>query len=106
MKIWRTSSPAFLGKPASLVFTTGYQANLGMLTALINKSAVAVVDRFAHASIHDGCRLMEGENIKFKHNDLQDLGQDPHLDPSGHRRPLFVDGVYSMEGDLGPCPRW
>lgn len=95
---------AFLGKPASLVFTTGYQANLGMLTALINKSAVAVVDRFAHASIHDGCRLMEGENIKFKHNDLQDLDQILSSIPRDTGALLFVDGVYSMEGDLGPLP--
>ncbi len=94
----------FLDKPAALVFTTGYQANLGMLTALINKEAVAVVDRFAHASIHDGCRLMEGETIKFKHNDLGDLEKIlSEIDPDRGAL-LFVDGVYSMEGDLAPLP--
>jgi 8-amino-7-oxononanoate synthase len=95
---------SFLGKEAGLVFTTGYQANLGMLTALINKKAVAVVDRFAHASIHDGCRLMEGENIKFKHNDLEDLERVLASIPQDTGALLFVDGVYSMEGDLGPLP--
>jgi len=94
----------FLGKEASLVFTTGYQANLGMLTALINKKSAAVVDRFAHASIHDGCRLMEGENIKFHHNDLQDLEKVLASIPQDTGVLLFVDGVYSMEGDLGPLP--
>lgn len=94
----------FLGKKAALVFTTGYQANLGMLTALINKKAVAVVDRFAHASIHDGCRLMEGENIKFKHNDLEDLERILTGIPEDTGALLFVDGVYSMEGDLGALP--
>jgi 8-amino-7-oxononanoate synthase len=95
---------AFLGKPAALVFTTGYQANLGMLTALINKKAVAVVDKYAHASIHDGCRLMEGENLKFKHNDLQDLDRVLSSIPADTGTLLFVDGVYSMEGDLAPLP--
>lgn len=95
---------SFLGKEAALVFTTGYQANLGMLTALINKKSVAVVDRFAHASIHDGCRLMEGENLKFRHNDLADLERVLASIPQDTGVLLFVDGVYSMEGDLGPLP--
>lgn len=94
----------FLNKPAALVFTTGYQANLGMLTALINKHSVAVVDKFAHASIHDGCRLMEGENIKFKHNDLADLRRVLATIPEDKGPLVFIDGVYSMEGDLAPLP--
>lgn len=94
----------FLGKPAALVFTTGYQANLGMLTALINKHSVAVVDKFAHASIHDGCRLMEGENVKFKHNDLGDLRRVLAAIPQDKGPLVFIDGVYSMEGDLAPLP--
>jgi len=96
---------SFLGKEAALVFTTGYQANLGMLTALINKKSVAVVDRFAHASIHDGCRLMDGETIKFRHNDLEDLEKVLASIPRETGVLLFVDGVYSMEGDLGPLPQ-
>ncbi len=94
----------FLGKEDALVFTTGYQANLGMLTALIGKNAVAIVDRYAHASIHDGCRLMEGENIKFKHNDLSDLERILSDIPQDKGPLVFVDGVYSMEGDLSPLP--
>jgi 8-amino-7-oxononanoate synthase len=94
----------FLDQEAALVFTTGYQANLGMLTALINKKSVAVVDRFAHASIHDGCRLMEGENIRFKHNDLADLECILKKIPEDTGALLFIDGVYSMEGDLAPLP--
>lgn len=94
----------FLNKPAALVFTTGYQANLGMLTALINKNSVAVVDKFAHASIHDGCRLMEGEDVKFRHNDLADLRRVLGNIPQEKGPLIFVDGVYSMEGDLSPLP--
>ncbi len=95
----------FLGKEAALVFTTGYQANLGMLTALVNKKSVAIVDRFAHASIHDGCRLMDGENIKFQHNDLSDLEKILGSIPQETGALLFIDGVYSMEGDLCPLPQ-
>lgn len=94
----------FLGKEAALVFTTGYQANLGLLSALINKDSVAVVDRYAHASIHDGCRLMEGENIKFAHNNLKDLERVLGSIPQDTGALLFIDGVYSMEGDLAPLP--
>lgn len=99
-----TKLATFLGKEAALVFTTGYQANLGMLTALINKKSIAVVDRFAHASIHDGCRLMEGETIRFPHNDLAELDRILSGIPQETGALLFVDGVYSMEGDLGPLP--
>ncbi len=92
----------FLGKEAALVFTTGYQANLGLLTAINGKNALAVVDRFAHASIHDGCRLSDGGSIKFQHNDVEDLervlqGLPPNVGPL-----IAVDGVYSMEGDIAP----
>lgn len=94
----------FLGKAAALVFTTGYQANLGMLTALINQHSVAVVDKFAHASIHDGCRLVDGETLKFAHNDMDSLDKTLESLPEDKGILLFVDGVYSMEGDLSPLP--
>lgn len=94
----------FLGKPSALVFTTGYQANLGLLTALVNESSVALIDRLSHASIQDGCRLMEGKPIRFKHNDLADLEQKLQDLPPDQGALICVDGVYSMEGDLAPIP--
>ncbi len=95
---------AFLGKESALVFTTGYQANLGMLTALVNKQSAVVVDRFAHASVHDGCRLMQGESLPFRHNDLDDAERVLSDIPPDKGVLLIVDGVYSMEGDLSPLP--
>lgn len=94
----------FFGKPASLVFTTGYQANLGVLTALVGKNAVALVDKAAHASIHDGCRLMEGTNIRFPHNDLAAMEKILSDLPPDQSALICVDGVYSMEGDTAPLP--
>lgn len=95
----------FLGKEAALVFTTGYQANLGALTALINEHAVAVVDKFAHASVHDGCRLMMGESQAVRHNDVADLDRALRELPEEKGALVCVDGVYSMEGDLAPLPK-
>ncbi|MBI2499935.1 MAG: pyridoxal phosphate-dependent aminotransferase family protein [Deltaproteobacteria bacterium] len=94
----------FFGKESALVFATGYQANLGMLTALINRESVAVVDKYAHASVHDGCRLMQGESILFKHNDCIDAERVLSDIPPDRGALLVVDGVYSMEGDLAPLP--
>lgn len=94
----------FLGKEAALVFTTGYQANLGMLTAVINRHSVVVVDKFAHASVHDGCRLMQGESRPFRHNDVQDAERVLSDIPPEQGTLLVADGVYSMEGDLAPIP--
>lgn len=96
----------FVGKEAALVFTTGYQANLGMLTALINKRSLVVVDKFAHASVHDGCRLMQGGSLPFRHNDPVDAERVLSDIPPERGVLLVVDGVYSMEGDLSRLPEF
>ncbi|MEE8369806.1 MAG: pyridoxal phosphate-dependent aminotransferase family protein, partial [Dehalococcoidia bacterium] len=59
----------FLGTEAALVFTTGYQTNLGVISSLVNRRSVAVVDKADHASIYDACRLAEGKMLRFRHND-------------------------------------
>src|SRR3972149_6091065 len=63
----------FVGAEAALVFTTGYQTNLGVTPPLATRRSVAVVDKADHASIYDGCRLAEGEMLRFRHNDAQHL---------------------------------
>ncbi len=94
----------FLGKESALVFTTGFQANLGTISGLVGRGDVVVVDRANHASIVDGCRLSFGKTIKYAHNDMEDLERvlAAHAGESG----LFVvtDGVFSMEGDLANLP--
>jgi 8-amino-7-oxononanoate synthase len=95
---------AFMGTEDCLVFTTGYQANLGVLTGLVNEHAVAVLDKGDHASIFDGARLCKGQTLRFQHNDPADLdrvlsGVDPNTGIL-----VIVDGVYSMEGDIATLP--
>ena len=91
----------FFRKEAALVYATGYQTNLGVLSAIIGRGDVAISDRQNHASIVDGIRLSYGEVKKFKHNDTQDL--DRVIESIGDKNKLVVvDGVFSMEGDISP----
>ncbi len=93
---------AFLRKERALVFTTGYQANLGIISALVDKKSVAVVDKADHASIYDGCQLSDGDMVRFRHNDTAHL--DQVLGKLDKPALVIVDGVYSMGGDIAPLP--
>ncbi len=94
---------SFFRKDGALTFSTGYQTNLGIISALAGKDDVVVIDKLDHASIIDACRLSFAEIKKFKHNDMSSL--DYVLKESGSRGKLVVvDGVYSMEGDIAPLP--
>ncbi|MGD8352678.1 MAG: pyridoxal phosphate-dependent aminotransferase family protein [Pseudomonadota bacterium] len=94
----------FFRKEAALVYATGYQTNLGVLSTVIGRGDIAISDRLNHASIVDGLRLSLGEVRKFKHNDMEDL--DKVLDGARDRNKMIVvDGVFSMEGDLSPLDK-
>jgi len=91
------------GMPYAMVFSTGYSANLGTLTALIGKGDVALIDSEAHASLYDGCRLSGAEVIRFKHNDPVSL--EKRLKRLGERCKstlVVVEGLYSIRGDCAP----
>ncbi len=93
----------FMRKEAALVFSTGFQVNLGVISALVGKNDTVIIDKMDHASIIDGCRLSYGEVKKFRHNDMADL--DRVLgDANGKGRLVVVDGVFSMEGDIANLP--
>jgi len=93
----------FVGKEAGLVFSTGYQTNLGTISALVGRGDVVITDREDHASIVDGCQLAFGQMKRFRHNDLGDL--ERVLKASGDVGKLVVvDGVFSMGGDIAPLP--
>jgi 8-amino-7-oxononanoate synthase len=93
----------FIRKETALVFSTGFQVNLGVISALAGKDDVIIIDKMDHASIIDGCRLSYAEVRKFRHNDMADL--ERILGESRDRRKLIVvDGVFSMEGDIINLP--
>jgi 8-amino-7-oxononanoate synthase len=94
----------FVGKEAALVFSTGFQTNLGTISALVGRDDVVVIDRDDHASIVDGCRLSYGEMKRFKHSDMADLEHVLSQIPPDRGRLVVVDGVYSMGGDIAPLP--
>jgi len=98
----------FLGREDALVFSTGFQANLGVLSCLLGRSDTVFLDALDHASIIDGCRLGFARRQKYRHNDMDDL--EKRLETSSvagkeHKGKLIVvDGVFSMEGDLADLP--
>ncbi|MER2598030.1 MAG: aminotransferase class I/II-fold pyridoxal phosphate-dependent enzyme [Caldilineales bacterium] len=92
------------GKPAALVFSTGYQANLGAISALLARRDYAILDKDDHASIVDGVKLSFGEMKRFRHNDMQDLARALASLPEEAGKLVVVDGLFSMEGDIAPLP--
>lgn len=93
----------FMRKEAALVFSTGFQVNLGVISALAGKDDVIIIDKMDHASIIDGCRLSFGEVKKFRHNDMNDLERVLREYESKDKL-IVVDGVFSMEGDIARLP--
>ncbi len=94
----------FMNKDAALVFSTGFQVNLGVISSLVGRGDVVVADKDDHASIVDGCLLALGEMRRFSHNDLDHLGRVlEKIDPDTGIL-VVVDGVFSMGGDLAPLP--
>ncbi|MBA4417522.1 MAG: 8-amino-7-oxononanoate synthase [Syntrophus sp. (in: bacteria)] len=89
----------FFKKPAALTFATGYQTNLGTISALLGRNDLAILDKYNHASIIDGCRLSFGLPKKYRHNDMNDLRRVLEA-TKGYGQLIIVDGVFSMEGDI------
>ncbi len=94
----------FVGKEKALVFSTGYQANLGVLSALIGRSDIVICDKEDHASIVDGCRLALGRMARFGHNRPEDLDRVLGACPAGAGKLVVVDGVFSMGGEIVRLP--
>ncbi len=89
---------------AALVFSTGYQTNLGTISSLIGRGDYVITDKDDHASIVDGCHLSFGAMKRFRHNDLQDLERVLEKIPPEAGKLVVVDGVFSMGGDIAPLP--
>ena len=95
----------FMGKEAALVFSTGFQTNLGTISAIMGRDDLIFADSENHASIVDGCRLSFGKTIKYKHNDILDL--ERRLKSHNHvtGKLIITDGVFSMGGDIANLPQ-
>jgi 8-amino-7-oxononanoate synthase len=93
----------FFRKEAALVFATGYQTNLGAISSLVGRNDVAIIDKYDHASIIDGCRLSFGQVKKFRHNDMKDLERILE-EVKDKGKLIIVDGIFSMEGDIADLP--
>src|SRR6266566_4446263 len=94
----------FFGKEACLVFSTGYQANLGLISGLVGRGDVVFLDKLDHASIVVGAKLSHGETIRFNHGDMAGLERKLQKVPVGTGVMIIVDGVFSMEGDIADVP--
>jgi acyl carrier protein len=94
----------FRGTEAAVVFTTGYQANVGAISALVGDGDVVICDKLVHASILDGARLSGAHLRLVGHNDLEKLRQILSASGQFRKRLVVVDGVYSMDGDLADLP--
>ena len=89
---------------ASLVFQSGFTANLGVLQSLVKEGDVIISDELNHASIIDGIRLSKAERSIFKHRDMDDLERHLELHREKRVKLVVTDGVFSMDGDIAPLP--
>jgi len=95
---------AYVNKPAAVLFSTGFQVNLGVLSCITGRNDYLILDEYDHASIIDGSRLSFSRVIKYAHNDMQDLQRKLALLPEEAVKVIAVDGIFSMEGDIVKLP--
>ena len=93
-----------VGKEAALTFTTGFQTNLGAVSAITGRNGVIFLDELDHASIIEGARLSFSKVLKYAHNDMADLEQKMKTVPESVIKMIVVDGIFSMEGDICNLP--
>jgi glycine C-acetyltransferase/8-amino-7-oxononanoate synthase len=92
----------FYGMDHAMVFSTGYQANLGIISTIAGKDDYVILDADSHASIYDGCALGNANIVRFRHNDVDDLDRRLGRIPAEAGKLVVLEGVYSMLGDIAP----
>lgn len=95
---------AFLRREGCVTFSTGFQANLGIISALVGRGDYVICDRENHASIYDGCRLSQGKMLRYRHSDMESLEEKLRSVPQGAGILVVTDGVFSMGGDIARLP--
>lgn len=94
----------FLHKEAVVTFSTGFQSNLGIISAIVGRHDYVICDRENHASIYDGCKLSFGKMLRYKHADMEDLEKQLKSVPESAGILIVTDGVFSMGGDIAKLP--
>lgn len=94
----------FLNKESALIFSTGFQTNLGVVSSLTGRHDYIIIDEADHASIYEGVRLSFSKVLKYKHNDMESLEKILAPLPADATKLIVVDGVFSMEGDIVNLP--
>ncbi len=94
----------YLNKEAVVTFSTGFQSNLGIISAVAGRHEYILCDRENHASIYDGCRLSYAETLRYKHSDMADLEKQLQTLPIDAGKLIVTDGVFSMGGDICKLP--
>jgi len=95
---------SYVGKEAAVLFSTGFQVNLGVISCLLDRNDYLILDEYDHASIIDGSRLSFSRSIKYAHNDMDDLRKKLSRLPEDAAKLIVADGIFSMEGDLVNLP--
>lgn len=95
---------AYVGKESAVLFSTGFQVNLGVISCLLDRNDYLILDEYDHASIIDGSRLSFSRSIKYAHNDMEDLRKKLSRLPEDAAKLIVADGIFSMEGDLVNLP--
>ena len=94
----------FVHMDGAVTFSTGFQSNLGIISALVGRGDYVVCDRENHASIYDGCRLSFGKMLRYRHADMDDLEAKLRAVPESAGCLIVTDGVFSMGGDIAKLP--
>lgn len=94
----------FTGQPRVLLFSTGYMANLGAIDGLLKRGDAVIQDKLNHASLLDGGRLTEADQLRYPHADMALLHKRLHNAATAKHRLIVSDGVFSMDGDIAPLP--
>ena len=95
----------FMGQEKALLFSSGYQANMGIIDGLMNRGDVIIQDKLNHASLLDGGRLSSADQLRYQHGDIAALVRRLQQSEQTKNRLIVSDGVFSMDGDLAPLPK-
>lgn len=94
----------FIHKESVMTLSTGFQSNLGIISAIVGRNDYMICDKENHASIYDGCKLSYGKMLRYRHSDMEDLEAQLQRVPETAGKLIITDGVFSMSGDIAKLP--